>query len=111
MAGTQFWMYPNVDASFAGSGGWTVDPTAAVVAKPYNAPDDSTFGASQPLASPLTFRAAWEMTPPAAAVVITKVSLYARLWSFSENPVTHDLTNVRGFSTSGGTAYFPGTQH
>lgn len=108
MADIVFWQYPETEAEL-GPSGWTIDPLASVVDDPHDAPDDSNFAMSQPVGTPLTWRATWAMTPPAAAVAITGVSLYARLWAHSQNSTPHDLTNVRGVAIVGGTIYYTAT--
>ena len=98
MAVTVFWLYPNTDED-GGPNGWMVDPTAALVADPYNAPDDSTRGESDPIARADHVALRAGMTAPAAAVVIDSVTLYARVWAVSQNSTPHDLTDVKGFYT------------
>ncbi len=109
MADTVFWMYPNAEVDF-GPNGWTVDPLAARVDEAYNAPDDSDWGESDPVGTPLYWRVVWGMTPPAAAVVITGLRLYVRIWAVSQNSTPHDLTDVKGCTSVGGTLYYTAGQ-
>jgi hypothetical protein len=109
MADTIFWQYPNQEADF-GPSGWIVDPLASIVDDPVNAPDDGDRTESAPIGSALAWQAMWGVTPPASAVVITGLRLYARIWAHSENSTPHDLTDVKGCTNVGGTIYYTAGQ-